>query len=64
VPPALAALLGLYETGDGVFSPREVRHVGKAAIWPSHPRHAAMSDIRHHFGLALFYRVFPAASPG
>jgi hypothetical protein len=50
VPPALATLFGLHETGDGVFSPREVRHVRQAAIWPSHPPHAGTSRIGHHFG--------------
>jgi hypothetical protein len=50
VPPALATLFGLHEAGDGVISPREIRYVRQAAIWPSHPPHAGMNRIGHHFG--------------
>jgi hypothetical protein len=50
VPPALATLFRFNETGDGVFGPREVRHVRQAAIWPSNTPHAGKSRIRHHLG--------------
>ena len=50
MPPALATLFGFHETGDGVFSPREVRHVRHAAVGPSHPPHAGLGRIGHHFG--------------
>jgi len=58
MPPP--ALFGLHEAGDGVFSPREVRLVRQAAIWPSHPPHAGMSRIAHEFGLA---RTQAASAP-
>jgi hypothetical protein len=32
VPPALATLFGLHETGDCVFRPREVHHMGDRSI--------------------------------
>jgi hypothetical protein len=60
VPPALATLFGLYEAGDGVFSPREIRHVREAAVRPLHSPHAGMSRIGHHFGLA---RTQAASAP-
>jgi hypothetical protein len=34
-----------HEAGDGVFSPREVRDVRQAAVWPSHPPHAGMNGL-------------------
>jgi hypothetical protein len=64
VPPALATLFGLHETGDGVLSSREVRHVRQAAIWPSHAPHAAAGRNGHYFGSAPLHRGLPTASLG
>ena len=60
MPPALATLFGLYETGDGVFSSREVRYVRQAAIRPLHVPHAGVGRSGYQFGLA---RTQAASAP-